>query len=708
MAHSKQSPAKPVTISGGENSLVASIIDGALVIHHWGRALKSSIDLDDLIASRSKAIAHSDFDQMQWQGIFREHSRGNLGSPTILGHRNAKAWSTKFEVTSFTATENAIDFVADDSLAQLQLVGRFEFDRFGILRIDYSLTNRGAAYNLQGLNYWLPLPERARERIDFTGRWANERQMQRSKIDTGLWTRQSREGRSGHDFTIAQIALTEKTGFQHGEIWSAGLAWSGNSAHFIEKSYDGQLWIGAGEILLPGEVILNEGDSYQAPTLVATFSKQGLDGLAHNHHQSFRARAKHPQVARPLTFNMWEAIYFDHSPKRVMSMVDAAAKIGVERVVLDDGWFGSRRNDSKGLGDWKVSKEVWPEGLRPLADYVRSKGMEFGLWFEGEMINPDSDLFRAHPDWVLQTEGRSGPLWRHQLVLDLAREEVFQHLFHSVSAVIKEVGVSYIKWDHNRVLTDAGSGGRARYRAQVEAIYRLFDQLKAEHPGLEIESCASGGGRVDFGMIEHVDRFWTSDNNDALARVEIQRWSAQFIPPELLGTHIGPFPNHQTGRSTKLSMRAAVALFGHAGIEWDFTAATEEEMVALGQWISFYKSARGWLHRARMVRSDDCDRAATLYGFVSDDAKEALFTYIQREPSSSAQPDPILISGLASNKSYEVKPIFPAGKPGQMSRGEVGWFNGIRASGEQLESIGLATPILEPDNALLIQIRAIS
>lgn len=708
MAHLEHLSSKPVTISGGENSLVASVLDGALVIHHWGKSLDSSINLTDLIASKTKAVAHSDFDQMQWQGIFREHSRGNLGSPMISGHRNAKAWSTKFEVTKLMVSKNSFDFIAEDSAAKLELQGRYEFDNFGVLRIDYRLSNNGDSYNLEGLNYWLPLPERANQRIDFTGRWANERQIQRAKIETGLWTRQTREGRSGHDFTIAQIALTERTDFQNGELWSAGLAWSGNSAHYIEKLYDGQRWIGAGEIFFPGEMILSKGESYQAPTLVASFSDQGLDGLADNHHRSLRARSQHPKRPRPLTLNMWEAIYFDHSSQRVMAMVDAAAKIGIERVVLDDGWFGSRRNDRKGLGDWKVSREVWPDGLRPLADYVRSKGMEFGLWFEGEMVNPDSDLYRAHPDWVLHVESRSAPLWRNQLVLDLGREEVFQYLFEAVSAVIKEVGVAYIKWDHNRVLADAGSEGRARYRVQVQAIYRLFDRLKEEHPGLEIESCASGGGRIDFGMVEHVDRFWTSDNNDALARVDIQRWSAQFIPPELLGTHIGPFPNHQTGRSTPLSMRAAVALFGHAGIEWDFTTASDEEINALSQWITFYKSARQWIHKSRMVRIDQCDSAATLYGFVSEDAKEALFTYIQREPSSSSQPDPILIKGLIADRLYDVSPVFPAGEPRQMSRSDVGWFNGITASGAQLELIGLATPILEPDNALLIQIRAIA
>lgn len=698
-----------VAISGGGAQLIAEVIDGAFVIHHWG----SEIDFDtkrdrsSLTSARTRTRGHSEFDQQPWPGIFHEHARGFLGSAMLEGHRGGKDWSSRFEVTDLRCENDSIKLVAEDPTLALRLDCNFALDEFAILRITYSLTNHGEPYTLNSLRYWLPIPDRAEEKMDFFGRWSNERQPQRSAIAVGLFSRETREGRSGHNFTIGQLALARNTNFASGDVWSIALAHSGNSMHQIEKSYEGEQWLGAGEILFPGEVILESGESYQAPTLVASYSSQGLDGIASNHHRSLRARESHPKRERPLTLNMWEAIYFDHSEERVRRIVDAAAAAGVERVVLDDGWFGSRRNDRSGLGDWIVSRDVWPDGLVPIAEYIRAKGMEFGLWFEGEMVNPDSDLYRAHPEWVLGSPQRRAPLWRHEMVLDLANKEVFDFLFERISKVIGELGVSYIKWDHNRVLVDAGGDGRARYRFQVAAIYRFFDALKTAHPGLEIESCASGGARIDLGIIDHVDRFWTSDNNDALARQSIQRWSAQFIPPELLGTHIGSYPSHQSGRSTPLAMRAATALFGHAGIEWDITSTSDEERELLRSWGSYYKENRNWMHRGTMVRIDHSDSAAYLYGVVSPDRSRALFTYAQLEPSANSHPVNLRFEGLDSKRRYRLAPTFPAGKPRLMAHTPPPWYEGVELSGSALREMGITAPILEPENALLIEIIAL-
>jgi alpha-galactosidase len=698
-----------VSIAGGGAQLIAEVIDGAFVIHHWGSEIEfdSKRDRNSLASVRTRTRGHSEFDQQPWPGIFHEHSRGFLGSPTLEGHRDGRDWSSRFEVTELKCESGSITFAAEDQSLALRLEGVFTLDQFAILRVTYSLTNLGKTYTLNSLRYWLPLPDKAEEKLDFFGRWSNERQPQRSLIDVGLFSRESREGRSGHSFTIGQLAMARHTNFATGDVWSVALAHSGNSLHQVEKSYEGEQWLGAGEILFPGEVILESGESYHAPTLVASYSSKGLDGIAANHHSSLRARGSHPKRERPLTLNMWEAIYFDHSEERVRRIVDAAAAAGVERVVLDDGWFGSRRNDRSGLGDWIVSKDVWPDGLLPIAEYIRSKGMEFGLWFEGEMVNPDSDLYRNHPDWVLGSPQRTAPLWRHELVLDLAKEEVFDFLFEKISKVIGEVGVSYIKWDHNRVLVDANGDGRARYRLQVEAIYRFFDELKAAHPGLEIESCASGGARIDLGIIDHVDRFWTSDNNDALARQLIQRWSAQFVPPELLGTHIGSYPSHQSGKSTPLAMRAATALFGHAGIEWDITSTDDSERKLLRDWGTYYKENRKWMHQGMMIRVDHPDAAAYLYGVVSSDQSRALYTYAQLEPSANSHPVNLRFRGLDAKRRYRLAAIFPAGIPRLMAHTAPPWYEGVELSGSALSEIGITAPILEPENALLIEIIAL-
>ncbi len=263
----------------------------------------------------------------------------------------------------------------------------------------------------------------------------------------------------------------------------------------------------------------------------------------------------------------------------------------MERFVLDDGWFGSRRDDTRGLGDWQVSAQVWPEGLGPLVDHVKGLGMEFGLWFEPEMVNLDSEVARAHPDWVLGPQAGAPAPSRHQHVLDLANPAAFDHVLAAMSGLVTEYGIDYVKWDHNRdlheaVRVDGETVDRPAVAAQTRATYRLMDALRERHPHLEIESCSSGGARVDLGVLARTDRVWASDCNDALERVAIQRWTGLLVAPERIGTHIGPPRAHTTHRDLDLSLRMLVALGGHAGLEWDVTTCSPAELGALGQWAA--------------------------------------------------------------------------------------------------------------------------
>ncbi len=571
-----------------------------------------------------------------------------------------------------------------------------------------TLKNIGESdYCVNEFIHWLPLPQEAEQSLDFIGRWSNERQPQRRDIATGTWIRESREGRSGHNFSIAEIALNRSTTFQTGSAWAISIAWSGNSHFLIERSFDGTQSIGAGELLLPGEVILAPGHSYEVPALISVYSAQGLDGVSHAFHSHIRARANRAKRPRPLALNMWEALYFNHDETAIKELVDVAAEIGIERVVLDDGWFHSRRNDRAGLGDWVVDPAVWPNGLTPIIEYINAKGIEFGLWFEGEMVNEDSDLYRAHPDWILHEGGRVPPLWRHQLVLDLSNEGAYSHVLEQTSMMLASHSIAYIKWDHNRVLVDAGHMGHAGVRLQTLAIYRLFAELKNRHPGVEIESCASGGARIDLGILDYVDRFWTSDNNDALERQSIQRWSAQVIPIEMLGTHIGPTQGHQTGRTVELSMRAITALFGHAGIEWNITEATLAERKNLKGWAEYYKTHRALLHSGRMVRIDYPDAHGYLHGVISVDNSKAIFAYVQLTPTVAVHPALIKFAGLEDAATYSIKAVFPAGSPRYMQIAPPAWMAGIKLSGSALAHIGVAAPILAPANAILIEITKI-
>jgi len=690
-------------LSAPTSSLLIEVVNGALVLRHWGAPILGE-NHDIALASRV-SIANSSWDEPQLPGLMRESSRGFLGRGSLSGHRNGKAWSTKFEVTDFHHQGNHCAVTLRDFHAELEVSVTFDLDVFGVLIQKATVTNIGNSdYVLNEFIHWLPLPQEATQTLDFAGRWSNERQPQRRDIQIGTWVRESREGRSGHNFSIADIALSAQTSFQSGSAWATSIAWSGNSHYLVERGFDGQQSIGAGELLLPGEVILSAQQSYEAPALHAAYSNQGLDGISAAFHAHLRARATHPKRPRPLTLNMWEALYFDHNEAKIRELVDVASEVGIERVVLDDGWFHSRRNDRAGLGDWVIDPAVWPNGLTPIIEYINSKGIEFGLWFEGEMVNPDSDLYRAHPEWILHEGDRVPPLWRHQLVLDLAHEDAYEHVLEQTSAVLAAHNIAYIKWDHNRVLVDAGHLGVAGVRGQTQAIYRLFAELKNRHPGLEIESCASGGARIDLGVIDYVDRFWTSDNNDALERQTIQRWTSQVIPPELLGTHIGPTHGHQTGRTLELSMRAITALFGHAGIEWNITEATTQERANLATWAKYYKVNRALLHSGKSVRVDYPDEHGYLYGVISADTKKTIFAYVQLTPTVTVHPAALKFVGLDATASYSIKAVYPAGKLRFMLITPPQWMDGITMSGSALATIGVSAPILAPANAVLIEI----
>ncbi|BDS49301.1 alpha-galactosidase [Rhodoluna sp. KAS3] len=698
------------TLSADGVSVIIDLSTGRPVVLHWGADLGSAIDAKSLLSAMQEGLPHSDLDAFQNPGIWRENSRGYLGRPAVQGHRDGQDWSQMFDITEVSAGENTLFVRSADLAAGLEVTANFELGASGILKISQTIKNLGTtSFSLGELTTWLPIPDYVSETVDFTGRWVKERQPQRREIQVGTWAREIREGRTGHDYTIVQLAMTKDADYQRGEVFSLGLQWSGNTRHLVERQPTGRTTMGAGELLLPGEVILAAGEIYEAPTVVASYSGEGVDGITDRHYRWLRSRPTHPSNVRPrpLTLNVWEAVYFNHNLEKLEQLADVAQEIGVERFVLDDGWFGSRRDDHSGLGDWVVSKDVWPNGLKPLIDVVKSRGMEFGLWFEGEMVNPDSDLYRAHPEWILHVGDRVPPEGRFQQVLDLTHQGAYDHVFGQVDAILSEYDIAYIKWDHNRPLIEAAHLGQAAVREQTKAIYRLFDQLKANHPGLEIESCSSGGGRIDLGMVEHADRFWTSDCNDALERQYIQRYTQFAIPPEMLGSHIGPTHSHTTHRTHSLSFRAISALFGHAGIEWDVTETTPEERAALKSWASYYKANRSLLHTGKMIRVEQPDDSSFVHGVVSQDKSKAIFAYVTLRAIPGMTPTALRLEGLDPKANYRIKMVQPAGSPEYVQRGMPTWIDGVELSGAALSKIGVRPPILAPENGFLVEVQRV-
>jgi alpha-galactosidase len=639
-----------VIVRGAGSALVLTQDEGGALPHvvHWGTDLPDAV-LGDLAHLTGAPVPHNQPDAPWHVSVLPTSGQGWLGTPALevhrAGGRTAPRWVATLEGGDHDATVRA---TASD--IGLDVVVRYRLDEHGVLTVETELTNtaaEGEPVDVGALRAVLPLPTRADEVLDLTGRWCRERAPQRRPLTDGTWVRTGRRGRTGHDATLLMAAGTTGFGFRSGEVWATHVAWSGNHEHLVERLPEGAgahaAVLGGGEALTPGEVRLAPGETYRAPSVVFVHSTEGLDGITRAlvHHQ--RAQPGYRTTARPLVLNTWEAVYFQTDLDHLRRLADTAAAIGVERFVLDDGWFGSRRDDHRGLGDWVVSHEVWPDGLSPLVDHVKGLGMEFGLWFEPEMVNLDSDLVRANPHWVLGPVAGAPLPSRHQHVLDLANPDAFAHVLEAMSSLVAEFGIDFIKWDHNRdlhevVRTDGSGTDRPAVHAQTSATYRLVDELRRRHPGLEIESCSSGGARVDLGVLERTDRVWTSDCNDALERVAIQRWTGLLVPPERMGTHIGPPTAHTTHRHLDLSLRMLVALGGHAGLEWDITTCSADELDALRAWSALYRELRPLLHGGDAVRSDHPDPALVVGGVVAPDRSAAVFTSSRRCPVAGSHP----------------------------------------------------------------------
>jgi alpha-galactosidase len=718
--------AEPVHLRAAGVSVVLGTDGGSLpAVLHWGADLGdlSGADLAELAAAGVPSIVGNDLDQITRVGLLPEHAAGWNGRPGLTGHRGGRAWSPLFALTELTVERGAegggrVRAAGHDAEAGLDVRVEFELLASGVLRqratVGVAQDADAEPFVVDGLALTLPVPPVATELFDLAGRWGRERAPQRAPFVVGIHSRENRRGRTGPDAPLILAAGTAGFGYAEGEVWAIHVAWSGNHVSYAERLATGAAVLGGGELLLPGEVRLGPGESYTGPWVYAahaTGSDGGLDGVAARFHAMLRARPHHPAQPRPVVLNTWEAVYFDHDLERLVELARVGADLGVERYVLDDGWFRHRRSDHAGLGDWYVDEGVWPEGLHPLVREVQQRGMQFGLWVEPEMVNPDSDLARAHPEWILQTGGRMPIESRHQQVLDLADADAYAFILERLDALLTEYPISYLKWDHNRDLLDAGHGPRGvpGVHAQTRAVYRLIDELRARHPDVEIESCSSGGLRVDLEILERTDRVWGSDMIDPLERQQIQRWTAQLLPPELVGSHVGSPRSHSTARTHDLSFRAGTALFGSFGIEWDVTATGLEERKELAAWVQLYKDVRGLLHTGRVVRADQHDPSFALHGVVATDRSEALFALVQLATPLTAVPGPLRLPGLDPDRRYRVVPQAPGDRPVLRQRNGPQWLDrGVELPGRALAGAGLRAPALNPEQLLLLRVTEVA
>ena len=736
-----------LALTAGGVTVVLDATEGRLpVVAYWGAALPEMDpgQLDALVRAGVPVIGSNNVDSAPRVALLPEHRTGWTGRPGLSGSREGRHWSPSFEVVSVlvdgapvsgpvTTGSARVEFRAVDAATMLELSLEIELRETGLLRARATVTNVAEQpYTVDALTLAFPVPADADELLDFGGRHNQERVPQRTAFRTGVHLRENRKGRTGADSAYVLHAGPAGFDFATGRIHAVHTAFSGNHVHFAERTSGGAGLLGGGEVLLPGEIRLATGASYRGPWLYGAYAI-GLDEIARRFHRHLRGRARPVGPDRPVTLNVWEAVYFRHDQDQLLDLADRGAAVGVERFVLDDGWFGSRRDDRSGLGDWVVAADVWPDGLHPLVDRVRELGMQFGLWFEPEMINSDSDAARAHPEWIMAARPELPVESRRQQVLNLGIPGAYDHVKGQILALLDEYHIDYVKWDHNRDLIEAGDqtdGGRPGVHAQTLAFYRLLDEIRAAHPELEIESCSSGGARIDLEVLERTDRVWVSDNIDPHDRQRMMRWTAQLVPPEYLGSHIASGRSHVTGRVHDLGFRGATAIFGHLGIEWDIAAASEAEISELRAWLSFYRDHRELLLTGDIVRMDGYGDTVFLHGVVAPDRSRALFAFASTD---SLYPDPVprlRVRGLDPERSYRIRPVFVGSVPSGL-RPPVWWgeppvppppptpdrpdhlaisvdvdYPGGRFSGAALEHVGVAAPLVHPDQAVLFRVDA--
>ena len=675
---------------------------GVPLFVHWGADLGDldPTQLADMAAAQTVAIPPSSIDSPASLSLLPVASEGWSGTPGLSGHRASQTTEPSFILSRVDRPDvHSVIAVLTDSLAGLEVTVEIALSPEGILLTRATVTNSGASeFTLGRLGSTLPVPPRAREVLDVTGRWSFERRPQRRELAHGSWSRQTRHGRNGHDSPELLAAGTPGFGFRAGEVWAVHLAFSGDHDLYAESHPTGQAVLGAAELLAPGEITLAAGESYVSPQILAAWSAVGLDGISERFHTW--ARRRRPLAPRPVILNTWEAVYFDHDLKRLTSLASVAASVGVERFVLDDGWMTGRTDDTRALGDWTVDPERWPEGLAPIIDHVHCLGMDFGLWIEPEMVSLDSEVARAHPEWLLTGSPRRLPQpWRNQFVLNLANPEAYDSVLAQLCALLDRYDIAYLKWDQNRDIL----GGSAH--RQTLATWRLLAELNARYPSLEIESCSSGGGRTDLGVLQFTDRVWASDTNDPVERQRIQRYTSIVLPPEVIGSHLGATIAHTTGRQADLGFRLATAFFGSAGIEWDLTTSSPEELASVALWIGAYKQHRALLHSGTVVRADPADAALELHGVVAADLSEAIFAAVCLEAPRDAVSTGLILPGLDQDADYRVEPV-DLGAPVQYFHGIPPWLaaGGTTLSGRVLGSVGLAWPPLQPQQALVLRV----
>ncbi len=539
---------------------------------------------------------------------------GEGNAVSRLKYKSHKIYDGKYSVDGMPSLykgENhamTLEITLEDETAGFAAILYYSvFDEYDIITRSVKIVNTSGAQIevTRAMSVSLDLPVGEYEMIHFYGHWAKEREMVRTHIQPGSTPQVSGAcGISGHGVNPFVIVCAPGTDETHGEAYGFSLIYSWKLAC---------------------------GESIMTPECVMAYSPCGFETLSHSYHDVYRrnlCKSKWSGLDRPVLINNWEGTYFDFSEEKLLAIAKKAAEAGCELFVLDDGWFGKRDDDTSSLGDWYVNKNKLPNGISGLAEKINAMGLKFGLWFEPEMVSPDSDLYRAHPDWAIHVPGREGAQMRSQLILDLSRDDVCEYVIKSVSKILSSANISYVKWDMNRYMTDRPSLGYSH--KYTLGFYRIMDAICTAFPEVLFEGCAAGGGRFDPGVLAYMPQIWTSDNSEAVARLKIQYGTSFAYPMSSISAHITAVPNHQSLRSVSLGMRGAVAMTGSFGYELDITKLSEQEFEEVKEQIKQYKELRTLLRTGRFYRlQNPFEGEYCAWETVSEDGSKA-FTLAAR------------------------------------------------------------------------------
>ncbi len=661
--------------------------DKVLIHLYWGKKISHSIKNDFCKAFSHRTLSAIDLDGYTTDTMPLEYSTFGsadtrlpaFGAIYSDGSRITKLSYKGYEITSGKApleglpatyceendTVETLTIHLFDELKSLNVYLSYTvFEDFDAITRSVKIVNNGERFVLNtalsaSVDFY---GNEGLDLITLDGTWARERFINRRGIVHGNQNVESRVGVSSARHNPFIAICNKNTTENYGDAYGMNLVYSGNFTAGAEMNAFNctRAYIGINPFGF--EYILESGESFQTPETVLVYSPEGLGGMSRIYHRLYRSRlcrGKYRDTDRFVLINNWEATYFDFSVEKIVNIAKKASEIGIDTMVLDDGWFGKRTNDTAGLGDWVENPDRLPEGINGLADKVNSLGMRFGLWFEPEMVNPDSDLFRAHPDWIIHTKGREGSQTRNQYTLDLSRKDVCDYIINAVSSILKKANIEYVKWDMNRYMTEVGSAllpaekqGEVMHRYML-GLYYVLESITQSFPNVLFEGCASGGGRFDPGILYYMPQTWTSDNSDAIDRLKIQYGTSIVYPYSSMGAHVSACPNHQVARTTPFSMRCNVAMPGQFGFELDLNTCTDAELNIAKEAVVKYRELQSVFHFGDCYRlRSPFESDLSVIQFISADKNTVVVCIDSRVATANCQGEYIKLSALESNAIY--------------------------------------------------------